>query len=407
MTLVLPPSAISSWGGFVYQGKVALYHSICLLCDKEFQGTALTSFNLQLDSTDDFAIYDTVRAISVHQVKAKIALYRSAFEIALDKSSKIETDCNASTVRYFHIANMIDDFSDYTNAAGAIVKFYQYGANSFCRLEDIEKLTKLKIEEYLIKNSLPCTPILLDKKYCHLSELITSKVVAIHSEIHKGISQNKAAYTEAIASSELEVILRENFNSVEDVPYQLIKLRTIFSYAFEYYIAAATDLFTTEQIKEFGMVHRFIHSMNDDDLLSVMHSLRPSARNEEIRKDDIRFYADIVTEISRKMILIGIPHYLENLKRYLPTSIKVSDKWAPVFQSELLEEIRQNPKLANILYEYNVLITGTEPHTEINILAQSSKITEISDTEKSVSNIIREFPISIISINVAKRELNA
>jgi len=33
MTRELPDSAISSWGGFVYQGKIALFHSIKLLMD--------------------------------------------------------------------------------------------------------------------------------------------------------------------------------------------------------------------------------------------------------------------------------------------------------------------------------------------------------------------------------------
>ena len=33
----LPGSAISSWGGFVYQGKVALYHCLKLLTVKSFR----------------------------------------------------------------------------------------------------------------------------------------------------------------------------------------------------------------------------------------------------------------------------------------------------------------------------------------------------------------------------------
>jgi hypothetical protein len=50
-----------------------------------------------LDSTDDFAIYSDGIAISVHQVKAKASHYRSAFEKALNKSSKICIDCCPNT----------------------------------------------------------------------------------------------------------------------------------------------------------------------------------------------------------------------------------------------------------------------------------------------------------------------
>ena len=408
MTIALPESAISSWGGFAYQGKVALYHAICLLCDKSFLGNPLTNFHLQLDSTDDFAIYHQGNAVSVHQVKAKISAYRSGFEKALSKSSKIDTDCNVSTQRYFHIANEIDDSSDYTNSAGGVVKFYQYGSDAHCKLEDIEKISRKKIEEYLIKNSLPCTELLLERKYCHLSELITSKVIEIHAAIHNGDTQNHAAYTKVIPSEDLENIVATDFNATSDVPYQLMRLRMTFSYAFEWYVATNTDYFSLEKIEECGAVYRFIHCMHDDDLQLVMQSLRPTGNKDEIfRPDDIRGYIDIVTEITRKISLNGLPHYLKDLKRYLPTSVTLKDRWAPGFKKELLERIRENPKLASVLYEYNTLITGSDPHCEITMVGESDKITSIHQRAKLADNIVREIPVSIISTETAKKELNA
>lgn len=200
MTSPLPASAISSWGGFVYQGKVALYHSVKLLCDNEFAGVQITDFELQLDSTDDFAIYVAGVAISIHQVKAKISPYRSAFIDALEKSSQINTDCNVSTRRYFHIANQIDNATDYTNSSASTVEFYKYGVESFCLLADIEKITKEKIFDYLAKHGLPCSDMLIERKYCHLSELVTKQVVKIHSLIHQGETEKKAAYTQTIVS---------------------------------------------------------------------------------------------------------------------------------------------------------------------------------------------------------------
>jgi len=66
-----PASAISSWSGFVYQGKIALYHSLKLIHDGDLD------FELQLDSSDDFAIYKNEKLHTAHQVKAKISKYRS------------------------------------------------------------------------------------------------------------------------------------------------------------------------------------------------------------------------------------------------------------------------------------------------------------------------------------------
>lgn len=407
MTSTLPASAISSWGGFVYQGKVALYHSIKLLCDKEFYDTPITEFELQLDSTDDFAIYVSGSAISIHQVKAKISPYRSTFVDALTKSSKINTDCRTSTRRYFHIANPIDDASDFINTAGSKVEFYQYGDDKHCLLTDIEKLTKEKIASYLSKNSLPSSEILIDRKYCYLSEFVTKQVVKIHAFIHEGQTEKKAAYTETITSRDLEDLIRTDFNAVVDKEYKLQKLRIVFANTFEEYIATNEQSFTDQQIKNFGEVFRFIYSMKDSELAEVMHSLRPSNPDDPIRFEDIQNYADIVTEISSEIVLAGLPHYVKNIRRYLPTALILSDKRISHFKESLVMHIRSNHHLANILFEYNTLITGAE-HNDINIIGSSNKITRSPDFDtQSSDNIVREFPVSIISLKVAQGELDA
>ncbi|MDD4962626.1 MAG: hypothetical protein PHI11_01760 [Gallionella sp.] len=407
MTSSFPASAISSWGGFVYQGKVALYHSIKLLCDKKFNGESVTGFDLQLDSTDDFAIYVSGIAISIHQVKAKISPYRSAFVDALIKSSKINTDCSTSTLRYFHIANPIDDASDFTNAAASKVEFYQYGDNKYCLLADIEKITKETIDSYLKKNSLPCSELLIDRKYCYLSELVTKQVVKMHALIHGGETEIKVAYTEMIASQALKEILEIDFNSVVDKEYQLQKLRLVFANTFEEYIAKNDQSFTDQQINKFGEVFRFIYSMSDSELAEVMRSLRPSNPDDQIRFDDIQNYADIVTEISSTIVLVGLPHYVKNIKRYLPTAMMLSDKRTSSFKESLIAHIRSNQYLANILFEYNTLITGAD-HGDINIIGSSDKITTSPNFGTQTSNnIVREFPVSIISKKVAQGELDA
>jgi hypothetical protein len=407
VTTSLPASAISSWGGFVYQGKVALYHSVKLLCDKEFHGTPITEFELQLDSTDDFAIYVSGSAISIHQVKAKISQYRSAFVDALTKSAKINTDCSPSTRRYFHIANPIDDASDFTNAAASTVEFYKYDGKEFCLLADIEKITKEKIASYLNKNGLPCSDILIDRKYCYLSELVTKQVVKIHSLIHGGQTEKKSAYTETIASLGLEDIIRTDFNAVTDTEYRLQKLKIIFADAFENYIANNDLFFTDLQINMSGEIFRFIYSMKDSELAGVMQSLRPGSPDDPIRFEDIQNYADIVTEISCAIVLSGLPHYAKNAKRYLPTAMILSDRRILHFKENLIKHIRSNHHLANILFEYNTLITGAE-HSDINITGSSDKITKISDFGTQTSNnIVREFPVSIISKRIAQGELDA
>lgn len=112
-----PASAISSWSGFVYQGKVALYHSLKLINDGE------EDFDLQLDSSDDFAIYKGTKLISAHQVKAKISKYRSGYTKALEQSSLIEYDKVKGTSRYFHVSVPLENTDDYIGSNGETVKF--------------------------------------------------------------------------------------------------------------------------------------------------------------------------------------------------------------------------------------------------------------------------------------------
>lgn len=402
----LPDSAISSWGGFVYQGKVALYHSVQLLIDSAFQGSELPEFQLQLDSTDDFAIYSNGLAISIHQVKAKISPYRTTFTKALGKSSLVETDCTSTTKRYFHIASKIDDDSDYVNSSQAVVEFYKYGTNSYCKLDEIESVTKKKIAEYLEKHGLSSSQKLVDRKYCYLSEFISARVVKIHSLIHAGDTQNHAAYTETIQSHELVNLIRADYKSEVDVPYILKELRMMFASTFEGYVVT-NSYFNSNQVDALGKVFRFVYQMDDATLLSVMHSLRPSERGDNIREDDLQNYMDVISEISRAIVLAGLPHYSNKSKRYLPTSLKLSNRKIAYFRDGLLDQIRANPRLANVLYEYNTLITGTEDHEIVNVRGQSDKITNVAGTDNFANNIVQEFPVSIISMKTAQGELDA
>lgn len=405
MNSTLPDSAISSWSGFVYQGKVALFHSITLLISRKFHGLPVPLFQLQLDSTDDFSIYASGSALSVHQVKAKSSPYRSAFVKALNKSIAITKDCTPATRRYFHIANPIDDPSDHADSSGVIVEFYKYGSALHCKLDEIEDLTKRKIGEYLEMKKLPVSPMLIDKKYCHLSELISTHVVKVHAMIHAGMGEDKAAYTQVIECNILEKIICADYKSEIDVPYLLKELRLTFASAFEGYVAT-NDGFTQNQIDDLGFVLRYVYQMDDQKLHSVMHSLRPSDQSGNIREDDVQNYMDIVAEISRSLVLAGLPHYAAGVRRYLPTSLILSNRKKEYFKDSLLKNIRLNPRLANVLYEYNTLITGVEDHDEINVRGSSDHITDLNGPSAFKNNIVREFPISVISRKIAKGELD-
>jgi hypothetical protein len=81
----LPHTAITSWSGFIYQGKVALYHVLCLLEHQE----GCSDYKLQLDSLEDFAILDVQSApVSLHQVKARKTQYYNDYQADIAKVKK-------------------------------------------------------------------------------------------------------------------------------------------------------------------------------------------------------------------------------------------------------------------------------------------------------------------------------
>ena len=120
----LPHTAITSWSGFVYQGKVAIYH---VLVSIENQETCTDDFVLQLDSLEDFAILDGAGSvISLHQVKAKKTQLYSGYRDDLEKL-KLKADGFACNNARFHLAQEITDkAAHYISIDHSPVEIYQY-----------------------------------------------------------------------------------------------------------------------------------------------------------------------------------------------------------------------------------------------------------------------------------------
>ena len=116
-------SAITTWSGFVYQGKIALYHSLKLLTDD----VAAASYQLQLDSLEDFAIMASANTcLSLHQIKALKTKYYSGYEGAFKKLCAKGTllGCNDLS---FHVAVEITDKTPAIIAlAHPNMKLYKY-----------------------------------------------------------------------------------------------------------------------------------------------------------------------------------------------------------------------------------------------------------------------------------------
>ncbi len=118
-------------------------------------------------------------------------------------------------------------------------------------------------------------------------------------------------------------------------------------------------------------------------------------------------YAEIITDISANIVLVDLPHYSKDSKKYLPTALKLQDRRAESFKTKLIEQLRSNNLLVKILYEYNILISGSEVHKNIEINAYNDSVTRITiDENKAENHILKELPVKVICTPTAQGELN-
>lgn len=398
-----PHSAISTWSGFVYQGKVALYHCLKLINDGNEE------FELQLDSTDDFAIYQSGKLVSAHQVKAKIGDYRSNYKDALQKSAEISLDRIPGTKRFFHISQPIENHDDYISSNGERVEFYAYGSLRHCGLESIESLTRALIRDIFKRRSVVFDEDLVDANYRLLSDKISSQALTIHARIQNdGDTQRRAAYENRLSSASIfnDVV---NANPYERKDFYAIELKTRLHDYLENRLAESLPGMSDSDYQRARRIYEHIKLSEGNDFNTLCQLMKPSEKYSRIQDGDIRRYSDLLHEICIEPILKRLPHYLDrDNKFYAPTALLLlepSDK--KYCTSEIIKEIKENEELGNLLFEFNNLIAARS----IESFAINTKYTDSRDAisnearERIDSNITKSLCISILTKDDAEARL--
>ncbi|MGO2148274.1 ABC-three component system protein [Halomonas sp.] len=396
-----PASAISSWSGFVYQGKIALYHSLKLIYDGDLD------FELQLDSSDDFAIYKNGKLHTAHQVKAKISKYRSGYTKALEQSTLIEHDKIKGTARYFHVSVPLKDTASHKGVSGETVKFYRYGDSYHCGLDEIEGLTKELIKKLCEKRSIIVSDNLINFNYCLLSEKISTK--AIHN--HKlnqigGLSEDKAAYEGRIkANGILDDLLNENPYQNRD--YYAVELKAELQAHLEEKLDHALPTMSDATYERARRLCEHIRKTDINELKSLCQMMKPSERFQRVQTNDIRRYTKLIQAILVEPIFNYLPYYIDSENRfYVPTALDVDESEECEF--DMIREMKNNGDLLRLLFEYNHLIASKAEAS----FTFNTKFTNSDDfdnkpaTEKLESNITKSLCISVMTKDDAEGRLN-
>ncbi|MFY1008012.1 ABC-three component system protein [Pseudomonas juntendi] len=401
----LPATAITTWSGYVYQGKIALYHSLKLINEGD------DDFELQLDSSDDFAIYKNNALVSAHQVKAKISKYRSEYEEALEKSSVIEFDRIKGVSRYFHVSVPLTDTANHTGkVSGELVEFYTYGDNKYCGLGEIEALTKDIIRQICTNKSVLLSEKLLHYNYCVLSEKISTEAIAIHRLVQ--VDREKAvqaAYEARItAISLLDDILQ--LNPHNDTEYFAVELRADLYNHLEQRLDQALPGMSDEAYGRARSLFEHIQDAPVEDLITLCQLMKPSVKFSKIQKNDIRQYSRLIEAMAVKPILNQFPHYLDKQKTfYLPTALdlpSIDDHEDCI--TDLLAEMGNNDDLLKLLFEYNHLIPSrsTESFVIDTKFSHPDDLNDPAVKSRIDSNIIKSFCLSIVTKTEAEARLN-
>jgi len=297
-------SAIASWSGFVYQGKVALYHIIKMLSEN----TLNADDYLKLEHLDDFAIFNNNhQAISVHQVKATQKNYRSAYEKALSDAVDVYSDhCNEDTQRYFHVSVNLDDFSAYCDK-GTEVIFYQYhNKNQYLALDEIDSFIKEMIVKYVdSQEKLHNSTELVDYKFSKLNTLIDSKVNFIHAANQStSASQYQAADENPVSIAEIIACLESEIVDFGDESYILEIFRAKFISIMDGFIDCST--LSDEDFIEIAKCRRHISGFDNETLKKLFFSIDPDLSPKNKTMTLLRFPLNL---------LIRRSHYEKALHR--------------------------------------------------------------------------------------------
>jgi hypothetical protein len=415
----LPHSAIATWSGFLYQGKVALYHVLKLI---SANSQHYSDHTLQLDSLDDFAILRNDTIVSIHQVKAKksqnISTYRDS--ISLLKERAESTGCNNA---FFHIAREITD-ADIPSIEGEFspAKIYKYENDRFCcGLQDIDIKIEEAIKEYFIANISGETwrqvSDYLKKTRCLLDQSIIKKVIQIHGIIHQNQqAARQAAYQQRIQFSEIVDVLNADLNriGIDNEYYFYLILNDLHRYYQEFCFEIELDQAGSQKLSHYMDT---IQNLDKNHMVKFLQYIMPHRpvkfntledyKDSTIVKEEIQdAFLKILNELKKAEF-----HTEKNLlywnatngSNYFPTAINAGQSHSGRVCQRVIENSLSTD--LEVMYENSNLIT-----TDINvdsILNEARRVVEAENAQIRDSKITNWKTVALVKLESAKGIINA
>ncbi len=412
----LPHTAITTWDGFVYQGKIAIYHVLELLEDP----ATSSGYDLQLDSLEDFAILDGNTIISLHQVKAKKSQNYNTYQEAFVKLSEKAIKCGCGYAR-FHIAREIIDKTPLEIATThPPVKLYSYENGHCCGVNEIDQKIEENIKALLIilypNDNFKHSDDYAHKARNYLDQIVLKQVLKIHGIVHDNLlNDREAAYTQTIPFSEFHEILNDDLNQrgIGEDYYFYILLNNFNQYYQEYCID--DEKITEDELKKLSHCMWEIDKLKQPEMIQFIRNIMP---HRDFKFDSLSDYKDSTfTKVEIQNAFLSILHKLRQpefaSKQFFhwnvdgnsfgPTTIH----WGSSQTTKVCKDIVENASATDleIMFEGSNLIT-----TDINVKSISDKVPVLLGTpeseEKEEHRISKWKTVSLISLNNAEEIIN-
>lgn len=427
---ILPHTAIPTWSGFIYQGRIGLYYVLKQLNSKPED--EINELLFQIDSIEDFTIMKSNPngnpiPVSMHQVKA---VKSNAYSTYKDDFKQLEEKWTAIGINaveaFFHLATKNEKTKAQIEALHPNLKIYVYENNAeSCSLTEIDVKIKEQIVLVLQKYNIagynnPTTVQLLSEI---LEKIVSDKVIYIHSLNHAGEAIRQAAFDNPIPlRSFLDAIKTDVASLIQDENYfETVIKGNLNRYYDEFCISCDDDQLTGDVKVKMDKYLVLFNSHRSLDFRTFLQSIRP---HKEINYRNLQEYTDLsMTEDEIKdaffTILLaikesnkdyGIGWVCPELKHYYPTSLTYSntDKGRKNASERILKTAFNT--MVDVPYNSDYLITSECNIDDLEACANNVSHLNtgdlgIDDDEKR-NRITQWKKVSLIDLETAKNKLN-
>ena len=439
--------ATSSWSGYQYQGKVAIYKVLSIINNLICQNkeSEVNEFEFELESLEDFCILQNNKYISSHQVKAytnskKINDY---FDAILSIYQNKE-----NTEYYLHVISKIDNWSISginetinTKIENINKKISKLPADKVKEKKELETI-RGKNSDLLLKTSdimkkVKLYPYDPGKCYCSLTEIegvikeeIKKYYISTKKEEYTGSDMISRCYInllgriddhvrdrhlkkakKRIEFSEIIDIMNDDL-SIKDERYHIYVIKEIFHGIEKDNYCLKCKRECTNSEDKCSLLH-FIDDANNMDLEKFgdfIHKINPHIIWEEIdefsrynylQKNGIQslFYTIVnvarLYEIEKEKIT-----YKTTEGVYMPTCIAANGEFPESEAEEYCKIMCQNNFILTELYETNIFLTK-----DINVDNIFDVFKNVEETDESLSEeVLENNKYDIFSMKVSLKD---